>query len=202
MQQAIRAMNQSIGRVIRHMQDYGAVYLCDQRFEQNQLKSQISDWILPTLKAYDNYAELQAKTSEFFSKWQTYQKQASNPLKALSLKLEMENSKNGAQNIGFQAHLYKESKSKKRFGQQMADVSENSNNSCFGMNENSNSLGPKEESGGLNAKIMPKFFQKFQQAQEQQSRSDACHNNQSFTTQSTELNGASFAQVPSNAQAI
>ena len=31
--QAIRAMNQAIGRVIRHRDDFGAIYLCDLRFD-------------------------------------------------------------------------------------------------------------------------------------------------------------------------
>lgn len=32
-QQAFRAVNQAIGRVIRHKEDYGAIFLCDQRSE-------------------------------------------------------------------------------------------------------------------------------------------------------------------------
>ena len=32
-QQATRAVNQAIGRVIRHTDDYGAIILCDKRFE-------------------------------------------------------------------------------------------------------------------------------------------------------------------------
>lgn len=31
-QQASRAVNQAIGRVIRHRHDYGAIILCDERF--------------------------------------------------------------------------------------------------------------------------------------------------------------------------
>lgn len=31
-QQASRAVNQAIGRVIRHRHDYGAVFLCDHRW--------------------------------------------------------------------------------------------------------------------------------------------------------------------------
>ena len=38
-QQAIRAVNQAMGRVIRHRHDYGAIILCDDRF-QVQAKAQ------------------------------------------------------------------------------------------------------------------------------------------------------------------
>lgn len=31
-QQASRAVNQAVGRVIRHRNDYGAIILCDERF--------------------------------------------------------------------------------------------------------------------------------------------------------------------------
>ena len=30
-QQASRAVNQAVGRVIRHLRDYGAILLCDER---------------------------------------------------------------------------------------------------------------------------------------------------------------------------
>lgn len=32
-QQAFRAVNQAIGRVIRHKEDFGAIFLCDQRLD-------------------------------------------------------------------------------------------------------------------------------------------------------------------------
>lgn len=40
---AVRAVNQAIGRVIRHKDDYGAILLCDVRFMCNQ--KNISSWI-------------------------------------------------------------------------------------------------------------------------------------------------------------
>lgn len=40
---AIRAVNQAIGRVIRHKDDYGAILLCDHRFNQNI--QYISTWV-------------------------------------------------------------------------------------------------------------------------------------------------------------
>lgn len=41
--EATRAVNQAIGRVIRHKDDYGAIFLCDQRF--HNYKSGLSKWV-------------------------------------------------------------------------------------------------------------------------------------------------------------
>lgn len=48
--EAIRAINQCIGRVIRHKDDYGVILLCDYRFNQPRQKSQLSSWIQCHLK--------------------------------------------------------------------------------------------------------------------------------------------------------
>lgn len=37
-QQAARAVNQAIGRVIRHRHDYGAIIFCDERFALSAFK--------------------------------------------------------------------------------------------------------------------------------------------------------------------
>lgn len=43
--EASRAVNQAIGRVIRHKNDYGAILLCDTRFHNPKQKGQLSRWI-------------------------------------------------------------------------------------------------------------------------------------------------------------
>uniref|UniRef100_A0A1A9WGJ1 Regulator of telomere elongation helicase 1 homolog n=1 Tax=Glossina brevipalpis TaxID=37001 RepID=A0A1A9WGJ1_9MUSC len=43
--EATRAVNQAIGRVIRHRHDYGAILLCDVRFQQPTQVQQLSKWI-------------------------------------------------------------------------------------------------------------------------------------------------------------
>lgn len=43
--EASRAVNQAIGRVIRHRYDYGAILLCDCRFNEPIQKSQLSQWL-------------------------------------------------------------------------------------------------------------------------------------------------------------
>ncbi|RDX67065.1 Regulator of telomere elongation helicase 1-like protein [Mucuna pruriens] len=49
-QQASRAVNQAVGRVIRHRYDYGAIIFCDERFSQSHRQSQVSRWIQPHIK--------------------------------------------------------------------------------------------------------------------------------------------------------
>lgn len=46
-QNAMRAVNQALGRIIRHRNDYGAVLLADARF--SGLHHMLSTWIRPHL---------------------------------------------------------------------------------------------------------------------------------------------------------
>lgn len=48
--EASRAVNQAIGRVIRHKNDYGAILLCDCRFNNPRQKAQLSSWLQGHLK--------------------------------------------------------------------------------------------------------------------------------------------------------
>lgn len=48
--EASRAVNQAIGRVIRHQYDYGAILLCDCRFNSQQQKGQLSSWLQSHLR--------------------------------------------------------------------------------------------------------------------------------------------------------
>ncbi|RLN22615.1 regulator of telomere elongation helicase 1 [Panicum miliaceum] len=49
-QQAARAVNQAVGRVIRHRHDYGAIIYCDERFARPNYQSQMSYWLQPYIK--------------------------------------------------------------------------------------------------------------------------------------------------------
>lgn len=42
---AMRAVNQSVGRAIRHAQDYAAIYLLDSRYANERVKSKLSRWV-------------------------------------------------------------------------------------------------------------------------------------------------------------
>jgi len=47
---AFRALNQAIGRCVRHKNDWGAVLLVDQRFQQSKHTDQLPKWIKTNLR--------------------------------------------------------------------------------------------------------------------------------------------------------
>ncbi|XP_010631659.1 regulator of telomere elongation helicase 1 isoform X5 [Fukomys damarensis] len=65
-QQASRAVNQAIGRVIRHRHDYGAIFLCDHRFSYADAKAQLPSWVRPYIKVYNNFGHVIRDVAQFF----------------------------------------------------------------------------------------------------------------------------------------
>ncbi|XP_028756068.1 regulator of telomere elongation helicase 1 homolog isoform X1 [Neltuma alba] len=65
-QQASRAVNQAVGRVIRHRHDYGAIILCDERFAYPHRQSQVSRWIQPHIKCFSKFGEVVFTLTRFF----------------------------------------------------------------------------------------------------------------------------------------
>uniref|UniRef100_A0A5F8H1E7 Regulator of telomere elongation helicase 1 n=1 Tax=Monodelphis domestica TaxID=13616 RepID=A0A5F8H1E7_MONDO len=65
-QQASRAVNQAIGRVIRHRQDFGAIFLCDHRFTNSDARAQLPSWVRPYVKVYDNFGHIIRDAAQFF----------------------------------------------------------------------------------------------------------------------------------------
>ncbi|CAK7356664.1 unnamed protein product [Dovyalis caffra] len=65
-QQASRAVNQAVGRVIRHRYDYGAIIFCDERFGHPNHQSQISLWIQPHIKCHSKFGDVVFTLSRFF----------------------------------------------------------------------------------------------------------------------------------------
>ncbi|XP_007575500.1 regulator of telomere elongation helicase 1 [Poecilia formosa] len=65
-QQAFRAVNQAIGRVIRHKEDYGAIFLCDQRFKSSDARAQLPSWVKPYVRLYDKFGNVVRDVSQFF----------------------------------------------------------------------------------------------------------------------------------------
>ncbi|CAJ1055220.1 regulator of telomere elongation helicase 1 isoform X1 [Xyrichtys novacula] len=65
-QQAFRAVNQAIGRVIRHKEDYGAIFLCDVRFKASSAREQLPSWVRPYVRRNDNFGNMVRDVSQFF----------------------------------------------------------------------------------------------------------------------------------------
>ncbi len=66
-QQAYRAVNQAIGRVIRHKDDYGAIILCDERFSQQSSISQLPGWMRGHVKKINEYGVAITEIKKFFN---------------------------------------------------------------------------------------------------------------------------------------
>ncbi|CAI5740061.1 unnamed protein product [Peronospora farinosa] len=65
-QQASRAVNQAIGRVIRHRHDYGAIILLDERFALKQQQECLSKWLQPYCHVCRGYGEAHIGLTRFF----------------------------------------------------------------------------------------------------------------------------------------
>ncbi|CAB4007235.1 regulator of telomere elongation helicase 1-like, partial [Paramuricea clavata] len=65
-QQASRAVNQAVGRVLRHKEDYGAILFCDERFTYSSTTAELPKWMKPYVHIYNNFGELQKQLRNFF----------------------------------------------------------------------------------------------------------------------------------------
>ncbi|EFC43746.1 predicted protein, partial [Naegleria gruberi] len=65
-QESSRAVNQAIGRIIRHRYDYGAVVLCDERYATQNQRQQLSRWLQPHLKVAGQFSEVNNALSLFY----------------------------------------------------------------------------------------------------------------------------------------
>jgi Fanconi anemia group J protein len=53
--QAFRALNQALGRCIRHRDDWGAIILLEQRFTNSRNVMQLSKWVRSRMKSYTQF---------------------------------------------------------------------------------------------------------------------------------------------------
>jgi len=66
MQQASRAVNQALGRVIRHKFDYGSIILADERFAYDNQKKSLSKWVRPNIKVYTSFSDATISLRSFY----------------------------------------------------------------------------------------------------------------------------------------
>ncbi|KAK9844240.1 hypothetical protein WJX84_009192 [Apatococcus fuscideae] len=64
--EAFRAVNQAVGRLIRHHTDFGAVLLLDYRYQQAKYRALMSAWLQPLLQS-GTYHALPALLQGFFA---------------------------------------------------------------------------------------------------------------------------------------
>lgn len=55
-----------MGRVIRHIGDWGSIMFCDERYANHNIKSQLSAWLLPHIKIYDQFSMAYRENVKFF----------------------------------------------------------------------------------------------------------------------------------------
>lgn len=70
--EALRAVNQSVGRIIRHRNDFGSILLLDCRF--NRQKYQLSGWLqkhVTGMNSYQRFGSLMTSIAQFFERNQT-----------------------------------------------------------------------------------------------------------------------------------
>lgn len=67
-QQALRAVNQAMGRVIRHKNDYGAIILCDERLGADGIKRHMSKWLRGQVVKNNTFGEAISSLATFFKR--------------------------------------------------------------------------------------------------------------------------------------
>lgn len=65
-QTAMRAVNQALGRAIRHKNDFGAVILADERFANENARNQLSLWLRPSIQVHSVFNSVVSGLRDFF----------------------------------------------------------------------------------------------------------------------------------------
>ena len=65
-QQAFRALNQAVGRCLRHREDYGSIFMVDERFALGSHSKQLSNWLQSGLRVETDFQRACRDTAAFF----------------------------------------------------------------------------------------------------------------------------------------
>ncbi|CAG7693054.1 unnamed protein product [Allacma fusca] len=82
--EATRALNQAIGRIIRHAHDYGAILICDERCASKGFQINLSAWVQQRIKNSSNFDNTLRELGEFFGS--SVQKERAELSKSLLMK--------------------------------------------------------------------------------------------------------------------
>ena len=64
----MKAVNQSIGRVIRHIQDYACIVLADERYSHSSIIQKLPQWIQPSFQGACTFGQAFSKAAQFFKR--------------------------------------------------------------------------------------------------------------------------------------
>ncbi|EDO14396.1 hypothetical protein Kpol_187p1 [Vanderwaltozyma polyspora DSM 70294] len=62
----MKAVNQSVGRAIRHIDDYSNIYLLDQRYSNSKIKDKLSQWVRKRIQPETNLELIMEKSNRTF----------------------------------------------------------------------------------------------------------------------------------------
>lgn len=62
----MKAVNQSIGRVIRHIKDYACILLADARYSNSTIETKLPQWIRSSIVKVEGFNDVFSKTTSFF----------------------------------------------------------------------------------------------------------------------------------------
>ena len=68
MTQAMRAVNQALGRVVRHPKDWGSVFMLETRYKQMNTRKQLPQWVREGVKDFDTFEESRKEYTAFLQK--------------------------------------------------------------------------------------------------------------------------------------
>ena len=71
----MKAVNQSIGRSVRHQQDYAAVLLLDHRYQRNNVRNALPKWLQPSLQEHLKFGSAFAQLNKVNINFNTSLKQ-------------------------------------------------------------------------------------------------------------------------------
>lgn len=60
----MKAVNQSIGRSVRHQQDYAAVLLLDHRYQRDNVRNALPKWLQPSLQEHSKFGSAFAQLNK------------------------------------------------------------------------------------------------------------------------------------------
>lgn len=63
----MKAVNQSIGRAIRHAQDYANIYLVDKRYSSIQVQTKLSNWVAKRIRHTTSLDDLFEKSAKWYA---------------------------------------------------------------------------------------------------------------------------------------